>query len=68
MRGGRTEAVADLADYLASTPETVPIPLLADDADVPLDLPRALTAVYDASIEYAKRAEIPLSKQDDVWP
>jgi len=51
---------------------TVPIPLLSGDADAPLNLQQALTAVYDgcaygASIDYSRRAEIPLSKEDAAW-
>jgi hypothetical protein len=50
----------------------VPIPLLAGDADVPLDLQQALNAVYDgcaygASIDYSRPAEISLPKEDAVW-
>lgn len=50
----------------------IPIPLLPGDADVPLDLQKILTAVYDgcaygASIDYASSPEVRLSKEDVTW-
>ena len=44
---------------------TVPIPLLAGDADVPLDLQRAITSVYDTfhyqrMIDYGRPPAVPL--------
>jgi hypothetical protein len=54
---------------------TVPIPPLPGDADVPLELQQAMNdgCAYGASIDYSRRAEIPLSKeeppgQSGAWP
>lgn len=43
----------------------VPVPLLSDDADVPLDLQQAFSAVYDdlgfdLAVDYAQPPEVPL--------
>ena len=43
----------------------MPVPLLAGDADVPLDLQRALNNVYDLAgydlvVDYSKPPEVPL--------
>jgi hypothetical protein len=51
---------------------TVPIPLMAGDADVPLDLQAAFAAVYDgcayaASIDYNRPPEIRLPVEDAEW-
>jgi hypothetical protein len=52
---------------------TIPIPLQAPDADVPLDLQAALTAIYDEagydlSIDYAKAPPPPvLPSQEERW-
>lgn len=51
---------------------TIPIPLRAPDADVPLNLQTAFTeayerARYDLSIDYAKPAEPPLNDEDAAW-
>jgi len=51
---------------------TVLVPLLNGDADVPLDLQKALTTVYDAlgydlAIDYDRPPEVPLSPEDDAW-
>lgn len=50
----------------------VPVPLLAGDGDVPLDLQAALTGVYDAlrydrTADYARPPEVPLSPADAAW-
>src|SRR5262249_54362025 len=50
----------------------IPVPLLADDPDVTLDVQIALDTVYDAfnydlSIDYTRPAEIPLVGEDAVW-
>ena len=51
----------------------IPIPLLAGDADVTLDLQAAFTATYDtwdyaAELDYSKPPEVPLSSpQDAQW-
>jgi len=49
---------------LADALPTVPIPLLAGDADVPLDLQRAITSVYDTfhytrMIDYRQPPAVP---------
>jgi Protein of unknown function (DUF4058) len=51
---------------------TIPVPLLPGDADVFLDLQRALTTVYDLSeydleIDYTKPPDGPLSSQQTAW-
>ncbi len=50
----------------------IPIPLLAGDADVMLDLQMALTAVYDLSdygleIDYSRPPEVPLTPEQAAW-
>jgi len=50
----------------------VPVPLRAPDADVPLDLGAALSAIYDRaryhlSIDYSREPDVPLSGEDAVW-
>lgn len=50
----------------------VPIPLLAPDPDVMLDLQQAITAVYDGVgydliVDYARPPEPPLSAEDASW-
>jgi hypothetical protein len=50
----------------------VPIPLLAGDPDVMLDLQSALTAVYDLSdygleIDYSKPPGVPLTPEESTW-
>jgi hypothetical protein len=55
-----------LSDHLPK----VPIPLLAGDADVPVDLQKAFTSMYDIfaydlDIDYSLPPEIPL--RDDEW-
>ncbi len=50
----------------------VPIPLLAGDGDVMLDLQAALTAVYDLSdygleIDYSGPPEVPLTPEQSAW-
>lgn len=50
----------------------IPVPLLADDPDVTLDVQLALDTVYDAfsydlSLDYARPAEIPLVGEAAVW-
>jgi hypothetical protein len=50
----------------------VPVPLLAGDADVPLDLQRALSNVYDLAgydlaVDYTRRPEVPLAPGDAAW-
>lgn len=51
---------------------TIPVPLLPGDADVPLDLQQALTAVYDdfgyaASVNYNRPPEVRLAADDVAW-
>lgn len=51
---------------------TIPIPLLAGDPDVLLDLQPALDTIYDAlnydlSVDYARPPEIPLTGQMAKW-
>src|SRR5205823_3400004 len=50
----------------------IPVPLLADDPDVALDVQLALDTVYDAfnydlSLYYTRPAEIPLAGQAAAW-
>jgi hypothetical protein len=50
----------------------IPVPLLVEDPDVPLDIQLALDTVYDAfnydlSLDYTHPAEIPLVGQATVW-
>ncbi len=50
----------------------VPVPLLPGDADVPLDLQRALTNVYDLlgydlAVDYSRAPEVPLGARDAAW-
>ena len=51
---------------------TIPVPLLPDDADMPLDLQQAFTAVYDLlgydlAIDYSQAPPIPLQGEAAVW-
>ena len=51
---------------------TVPIPLLAGDAEVSLNLQQALTNVYDTfryelTINYTRLPEVPLAPADAAW-
>jgi hypothetical protein len=52
---------------------TIPIPLLAPDADVPLDLSRAIHQVYeeadyDLTIDYSRQPPPPaLSEAEQQW-
>jgi hypothetical protein len=51
---------------------TVPVPLLAGDADVPLALQRAFTAVYDAigydlALDYSAPPEVPVPDRVAAW-
>jgi hypothetical protein len=50
----------------------VPVPLLPGDADVPLDLQAALTAVYDGVgfdliLNYARPPSVPMPAEDREW-
>lgn len=50
----------------------VPVPLLADDADVPLDLQRALSNVYDLAgydlaVDYSVQPQVRLSRDQAAW-
>ena len=50
----------------------IPVPLLADDPDVTLDVQLALDTIYDAfiydlSIDYTRPAEIPLAGEAARW-
>jgi hypothetical protein len=51
---------------------TVPVPLLPGDADVPLDVQRALNTIYDLLnyrilINYAHAPQVPLTPQEQAW-
>jgi hypothetical protein len=51
---------------------TIPIPLLAPDLDIPLDLAAVFTTVYrrgqyQRSIDYGASLELPLSPADRTW-
>lgn len=51
---------------------TVPVPLLKGDADVPLDLQRAFTAVYDAGgfdlvVDYRKLPDVEMPPDEADW-
>ena len=57
---------------LAAPLPTVPVPMLPDDADVPLDLQQALTSVYDTfryerTIDYTRPPETPLPPPEAAW-
>jgi hypothetical protein len=58
---------------LADTAPTLPVPLRAPDADIPLDLSRVLSAVYDEaaydlSIDYTQAPPAPtLPKDEAQW-
>jgi hypothetical protein len=50
----------------------VPVPLLAGDADVLLDLQAALRNIYDLlgydlAIDYSQSPEVPLRSEDQTW-
>lgn len=50
---------------------TIPIPLLLEDADVPLDMQRAFTSIYetfryDRTIDYTRRPTVPFRSSDDM--
>jgi hypothetical protein len=50
----------------------VPVPLLDDDPDVPLDLQRSLSAVYESShyemlLHYGKPPDVPLTPAEQAW-
>ena len=49
-----------------------PVPFLAGDADAPLDLQAALTAVYDAfafdlELDYRRLPQFPLPPEEAAW-
>jgi hypothetical protein len=51
---------------------TVPVPLLSDDPDVPLDLQAALQTIYDwydyeRAADHAGRPPLPLSAEQQAW-
>jgi hypothetical protein len=51
---------------------TVPVPLLANDPDVTLDLQAAFTAAYDVPgydliVDYREPPEVPLSDTEAAW-
>ena len=51
---------------------TIPVPLLQGDADVLLDLQRALSAVYDLAgydlaVDYTHPPDVPLGHRDAAW-
>ena len=57
---------------LSESLPTVPVPLLAGDPDVPLDLQDAFAQVYDTvhyerAIDYTKPPEVPLAEQEVRW-
>jgi hypothetical protein len=57
---------------LASSLPVVGVPLLEGDADVPLDVQKALTTIYDLigydlAINYAGPAEVPLAAEEAAW-
>lgn len=57
-----------LADQLPS----VPVPLLAGDADVPLDLQQAFTSIYDTfryelTVDYSRPPEVSFKGDDVAW-
>jgi hypothetical protein len=57
---------------LAMPLPTIPVPLLAGDADATLDLQLALNTIYDAlsydlSVDYTHPPEVPLDHQAEAW-
>ena len=68
-----TRPVVDVWPVLLSSPlPVIPIPLLAGDEDVLLDLQAVFTAVYDALdyaslIDYSRPPEIPLADEWAAW-
>ena len=72
---GRSEIRPDTDVWpitLDSSLPQVPVPLLAGDSDVMLDLQLALTTVYDLSdydleIDYTKPPDVPLSPEESDW-
>jgi hypothetical protein len=51
---------------------TVPVPLLDDDPDVPLDLQQVLTKTYeglrfDRNVDYQRPPRIRLTPEESVW-
>ena len=51
---------------------TVPVPLLPEDPDVPLDLQAALAGIYDVFgydllVDYSKPPDVPLAEADAAW-
>ena len=51
---------------------TIAVPLLPDDADVPLDLQAAFGGTYDAfgfdlELDYRLPPQVPLPPEDVVW-
>lgn len=60
------------AVQLAMTLPTIPVPLLADDPDVLLDLQLALATIYDAlnydlSVNYTTAPDVPLDGDAAAW-
>jgi hypothetical protein len=71
----RPKVQAKVCIYVASLRSrlpVIPVPLLPDDADVPLDLQDVLNTMYDAygydlDLDYMKAPEVELSLADMIW-
>jgi hypothetical protein len=61
-----------VADFSARAVAGVPVPLLPPDPDVPLDLQRVMTNMYDVfgydlDLNYTQPPQIPLEGDDAAW-
>ena len=71
-RAGHRPAVGVWPISLRQPLPKIPVPLLAGDEDVPLDLQQALTAVYDVIgydtiLNYSARPSVALPDEDTQW-
>lgn len=71
-RGSRRPRVSVYPWTLRRRLPTIPIPLVAPDPDVPLDLQAVFTTVYDRagydySLDYRRPVDPPLAEADTAW-